>query len=116
MRSNNSRKRTAMTKNKSKFVLTVVFVLIFALFLSSCSFFSIPENENRGDDGKQDEPEKEKTELTIAYFSGEKIDPYTATNRANRSIIGLCYDGLVFLDGDKKATGLLRPTARRRLL
>lgn len=105
MRSNNSRKRTVMTKNKSKFVLTVIFVLVFALFLSSCSFFSIPEDENRGDDGKQDEPEKEKTELTIAYFSGEKIDPYTAKNRANRAVIGLCYDGLVFLDGDKKATG-----------
>ncbi len=94
-----------MTKKRSKFVLTVIAVLVFALFLSSCSFFSIPEDENKGNDGKQDEPEKEKTELTIAYFSGEKIDPYTATNRANRSIIGLCYDGLVFLDGDKKATG-----------
>lgn len=93
-----------MTKKKSKFALTVVFVLVFSLFLSSCSLFSLPDdNPDNNGGGNQDEHEKTKTEMTVAYFSGEKIDPYTSANRANRAVIALCYGGLVFLNEENIA-------------
>lgn len=87
-------------KKKNKIFSVFATVLAFSLLLSSCATVDVPT----GDGEEPGTQEKTETEFTAAYFSGETIDPYTSENRANRAIVGLCYDGLIFLDGEKNLT------------
>lgn len=91
-------------KKKSKYLAVILFLLVFACFLSSCSVFSLPEEELPGTNEEKKNPDENETKnsvFTIAYFSGEKINPYSSENRSNRAIISLCYEGLISLDKER---------------
>lgn len=98
------------TEKKSKFTLAVLFILIVSCFLSSCALFpleedEIPQNENpnqneqpENNENPENSEKKDPENFTVAYYSGEKIDPYSSVNRSNRAVVSLCYEGLISLD------------------
>ena len=84
-----------------KSVLIILWILIFSFVFSSCSLFSLPEQETQenNDGGNQSgDNASEAQDFTIAYYSGETIDPYSSVNQSNRAVISLCYEGLIYLD------------------
>ena len=90
-------------KHTRLLILSLIAVITFSACGTDDTLQSnFPDKDNNGG-GNKDEPEKTKTEMTVAYFSGEKIDPYTSANRANRAVIALCYGGLVFLNEENIA-------------
>lgn len=86
-------------------------VLLAAALLCSfcgCGFFDPAEwSEIMGatDPADQDtdtDPQKE-TVFSLAYYTGEALDPYTSVSRTNSELLRLCYGGLFTVDAEYNA-------------
>ncbi len=79
-------------------MLTVALALI--MLLSACSVTELFSLDLPSDDTPDtgEEQISGSTDMTIAVYSGEQVDPYTSQNRSNRAVVSLCYDTLVTLD------------------
>lgn len=76
--------------------------MLSALF-SGCSFWTeeglseILEASDPSTEHPEDLPER-KSDFTLAYYTGEPLDPYTSKSRTNAELLRLCYSGLFSLD------------------